>query len=164
MYKPFDMWYNLNIGLIPCDYSVENIENLKGVNDMLSAKAICSNCNNPMTINANVLIRQSIVMVDDGKQLDMLSYVCDECKSLHTVQIDDDETKRKLRMVTAQVAKIAKSKQNKNNKGQGQKYVEQNKKARTDLTELRMDLVRKYDGKDFYHNGERKTLHFEILI
>lgn len=87
----------------------------------------------------------------EGKQSIFLTYYdCPKCGRRHYVQIDDATSLNKLKEVSRQFVKLAVLK--KKDKEIPQKQSAKFKKARQNLSDYRMNLMKEYTGKLLHDN------------
>ena len=89
--------------------------------------------------------------VVDGQSIYLTYYDCPKCGRRHYVQIDDKCSLHMLKEVSRQFVRLAvKKKQGKEiTRKQSAKF----KKARQNLSDYRMDLMKEYTGKLLHDNG-----------
>ena len=88
--------------------------------------------------------------VVDGQSIFLTYYDCPKCGRRHYVQIDDATSLNKLREVSRQFVKLAALK--KKGKEIPQKQSAKFKKARQNLSDYRMNLMKEYTGKLLHDN------------
>lgn len=88
--------------------------------------------------------------VVDGQSIFLTYYDCPKCGRRHYVQIDDAVSLNKLKEVSRQFVKLAAAK--KKGKEIPQKQSAKFKKARQNLSDYRMNLMKEYTGKLLHDN------------
>lgn len=86
----------------------------------------------------------------NGKSIFLTYYDCPKCGRRHYVQIDDKTSLNKLREVSQQFVKLSIAK--KKGKDIPQKQSAKFKKARQNLSDYRMNLMKEYTGKLIHDN------------
>ena len=86
----------------------------------------------------------------NGQSIFLTYYDCPKCGRRHYVQIDDATSLNKLKEVSRQFVKLAVLK--KKDKEIPQKQSAKFKKARQDLSDYRMNLMKEYTGKLLHDN------------
>lgn len=94
----------------------------------------------------------------EGQSIFLTYYDCPSCGRRHYVQIDDEVSLRKLNETKRQFVTLAIAK--KKGKEVSKKQLAKFKKARQDLSDYRINLMREYSGK-FVHDAEISTT-FEL--
>lgn len=86
----------------------------------------------------------------NGQSIFLTYYDCPKCGRRHYVQIDDAVSLNKLKEVSKQFVKLAAAK--KEGKEISQKQSAKFKKARQNLSDYRMKLMKEYTGKLLHDN------------
>lgn len=86
----------------------------------------------------------------NGQSIFLTYYDCPKCGRRHYVQIDDKTSLNKLREVSQQFVKLSIAK--KKGKDIPQKQSAKFKKARQNLSDYRMNLMKEYTGKLIHDN------------
>lgn len=86
----------------------------------------------------------------NGQSIFLTYYDCPKCGRRHYVQIDDATSLNKLKEVSRQFVKLAVAK--KKGKDIPQKQSAKFKKARQNLSDYRMNLMKEYTGKLLHDN------------
>ena len=86
----------------------------------------------------------------NGQSIFLTYYDCPKCGRRHYVQIDDATSLNKLKQVSRQFVKLAVLK--KKDKEIPQKQSAKFKKARQNLSDYRMNLMKEYTGKLLHDN------------
>lgn len=124
----------------------------------------CERCKQKFEIssgkNTNQLMKREYVV--DGESIFLLYYDCPKCARRHFVQIDNAISLRMLNDVKKQFVRLSIAK--KKDKEIPRKQSDKFKKARKDLSTYRMKLMREYDGKSIFDEGEHDyfVLRFSV--
>lgn len=110
----------------------------------MNIKAICEDCKKEFQVDDTDLIQSNVQAMDTGEKLYLISYKCPYCDRVHIVQVDNDETKEKLNRCTRLMAKVTRQKTNKG-RADNSTVVLFNR-ARAQLNEMRMNLMKEYNG------------------
>lgn len=113
----------------------------------------CEDCKEKFSISAeaapNSLTNKKEFKVN-GQSIFLTYYDCPYCGKRHFVQIDDATSLNKLKEVSRQFVKLAVAK--KKGKEIPQKQSAKFKKARQNLSDYRMNLMKEYTGKLLHDN------------
>lgn len=113
----------------------------------------CENCKLRFSVTedqtANSLIHKKEYKLN-GQSIFLTYYDCPKCGRRHYVQIDDAVSLNKLKEVSKQFVKLAIAK--KKDKEIPQKQSAKFKKARQNLSDYRMKLMKEYTGKLLHDN------------
>lgn len=113
----------------------------------------CENCKKRFSIienqAANSLTHKKEYKLN-GQSIFLTYYDCPKCGRRHYVQIDDAVSLNKLKEVSKQFVKLAIAK--KKDKEIPQKQSAKFKKARQNLSDYRMKLMKEYTGKLLHDN------------
>lgn len=98
-----------------------------------------------------------------GESIFLTYYDCPSCGRRHFTQIDDANSIEKMRVITNEFYKLIKMR--KQGKEISQKQLADFKKARQDLSDYRINLMKKYTGKSIYDDETDSdfVLRFSIL-
>lgn len=121
--------------------------------EMMSLLVECEDCKEKFRITAdnaaNAAIRKKEFNIN-GRLIFLTYYDCPKCGRRHYVQIDDAVSFNKLKEVSRQFIKLAVAK--KKDKEIPQKQSAKFKKARQNLSDYRMNLMKEYTGKLLHDN------------
>ena len=121
--------------------------------EAMSLLVECEDCHEKFSVASGEAI-QSVThkreFVVDGRSIFLTYYDCPKCGRRHYVQIDDATSLNKLKEVSRQFVKLAVLK--KKDKEIPQKQSEKFKKARQNLSDYRMNLMKEYTGKLLHDN------------
>lgn len=113
----------------------------------------CEDCKTKFRISAgeavNAVTHKKEFNVN-GQSIFLTYYDCPSCGRRHYVQIDDKTSLNKLREVSQQFVKLSIAK--KKGKDIPQKQSAKFKKARQNLSDYRMNLMKEYTGKLIHDN------------
>lgn len=113
----------------------------------------CENCKQKFSVMqdqaSNSLIHKKEYKLN-GQSIFLTYYDCPKCGRRHYVQIDDAVSFNKLKEVSKQFVKLATLK--KKDKEIPQKQSAKFKKARQNLSDYRMKLMKEYTGKLLHDN------------
>lgn len=125
-------------------------------NEGLNMMVHCEKCEKVFEVNgANIKNREFNV---NGRSIFLTYYDCPTCGHRHFAQIDDTKSKQMLVGVSVTFAKFAAAK--KKGKTISKKQSEKFKKARQNLSDYRMALMKEFTGK-LIHDSEAGT-DFEL--
>ena len=121
--------------------------------ETMSLLVECEDCHEKFRVTSGEAV-QAVThkreFVVDGQSIFLTYYDCPKCGRRHYVQIDDATSLNKLREVSRQFVKLAALK--KKGKEIPQKQSEKFKKARQNLSDYRMNLMKEYTGKLLHDN------------
>lgn len=113
----------------------------------------CENCKQRFSVTedqtANSLTHKKEYKLN-GQSIFLTYYDCPKCGRRHYVQVDDAVSLNKLKEVSKQFVKLAIAK--KKDKEIPQKQSAKFKKARQNLSDYRMKLMKEYTGKLLHDN------------
>ena len=113
----------------------------------------CEGCKHRFEITSNeaaYLVTHKKEFNVNGQSIFLTYYDCPKCGRRHYVQIDDATSLNKLKEVSRQFVKLAVLK--KKDKEIPQKQSAKFKKARQNLSDYRMNLMKEYTGKLLHDN------------
>ena len=121
--------------------------------ETMSLLVECEGCHEKFSVASgeagqNVTHKREFVV--DGQSIFLTYYDCPKCGRRHYVQIDDATSLNKLKEVSRQFVKLAVLK--KKDKEIPQKQSAKFKKARQNLSDYRMNLMKEYTGKLLHDN------------
>lgn len=124
--------------------------------------AECQKCNARFVLNNNIVKYQKEFKVEDGQSIYLTYYDCPSCGRRHWVQIDDSESIRMLREHRKQFIRL--SKQKKSGKIISKKQSAKFAKNQEDLSNYRIELMKKITGKRIVNveTGIHYTLEFSV--
>ena len=131
----------------------------------LSALAVCESCHHEFEISSgetgSKVTHKREYKVED-KSIFVSYYDCPNCGRRHYVQIDDAKSLEKLKQVKRTFIKLSIARRK--DKEIPQNQLAKFKKARQDLSDYRMTLMREFTGKFAYDSeaGEVVELRFSI--
>lgn len=121
--------------------------------ETMSLLVECEDCKTKFRISAgeavNAVTHKKEFNVN-GQSIFLTYYDCPSCGRRHYVQIDDKTSLNKLREVSQQFVKLSIAK--KRGKDIPQKQSAKFKKARQNLSDYRMNLMKEYTGKLIHDN------------
>lgn len=121
--------------------------------ETMSLLVECEDCKTKFRISAgeavNAVTHKKEFNVN-GQSIFLTYYDCQSCGRRHYVQIDDKTSLNKLREVSQQFVKLSIAK--KKGKDIPQKQSAKFKKARQNLSDYRMNLMKEYTGKLIHDN------------
>lgn len=121
--------------------------------ETMSLLVECEDCKMKFRISAgeavNAVTHKKEFNVN-GQSIFLTYYDCPSCGRRHYVQIDDKTSLNKLREVSQQFVKLSIAK--KRGKDIPQKQSAKFKKARQNLSDYRMNLMKEYTGKLIHDN------------
>lgn len=113
----------------------------------------CEGCGENFRVaseEATVQVTHKKMYKVNGRSIFLTYYDCPKCGRRHYVQIDDATSLNKLKEVSRQFVKLAVLK--KKDKEIPQKQSAKFKKARQNLSDYRMNLMKEYTGKLLHDN------------
>lgn len=129
--------------------------------EQMSFLVECENCKEKFIItsceDAHSVTHKKEFNVN-GQSIFLTYYDCPKCGRRHYVQIDDAVSLNKLKKISRQFIKLAVAK--KEGKEISQEQSAKFNKARQNLSNYRMDLMKKYTGK-LIHDNETDS-YFEL--
>lgn len=121
--------------------------------EVMSLLVECEDCHEKFRVASGEAV-QAVThkreFVVDGQSIFLTYYDCPKCGRRHYVQIDDATSLNKLKEVSRQFVKLAVSK--KKGKEIPQKQSAKFKKARQNLSDYRMGLMKAFTGKLLHDN------------
>lgn len=121
--------------------------------ETMSLLVECEDCKTKFRISAgeavNAVTHKKEFNVN-GQSIFLTYYDCPSCGRRHYVQIDDKTSLNKMREVSQQFVKLSIAK--KRGKDIPQKQSAKFKKARQNLSDYRMNLMKEYTGKLIHDN------------
>lgn len=123
------------------------------INETMSLLVECEDCKHKFQISSGNSTEQVTHKKEfnvNGKSIFLTYYDCPSCGRRHFVQIDDATSLSKLREVSKQFVKLSVAKHN--GKEIPQKQSAKFKKARQNLSDYRMNLMKQYTGKLIHDN------------
>lgn len=121
--------------------------------ETMSLLVECEDCKEKFRIAAGNAANAAICKKEfnvNGRSIFLTYYDCPKCGRRHYVQIDDVASFNKLKEVSRQFIKLAVAK--KKGKEIPQKQSAKFKKARQNLSDYRMNLMKEYTGKLLHDN------------
>lgn len=121
--------------------------------ETMSLLVECEDCKTKFRISAGEVVNAVTHKKEfnvNGQSIFLTYYDCPSCGRCHYVQIDDKTSLNKLREVSQQFVKLSVAK--KKGKDIPQKQSAKFKKARQNLSDYRMNLMKEYTGKLIHDN------------
>lgn len=121
--------------------------------ERMSLLVECEDCKHKFEITSDEAIHSVTHKKEfnvNGQSIFLTYYDCPKCGRRHYVQIDDKTSLNKLREVSQQFVKLSIAK--KRGKDIPQKQSAKFKKARQNLSDYRMNLMKEYTGKLLHDN------------
>lgn len=109
----------------------------------LDIMAKCEGCDKVFEVNGGNIVNREFNV--NGRSIFLTYYDCPKCKRRHFVQIDDAKSKQMLVGVSTTFAKLAAVKQK--GKAIPKKQSGKFKKARQNLSDYRMALMKEFTGE-----------------
>lgn len=121
----------------------------------------CENCKQKFLFdNENASLNYQKEFNINGQSIFLTYYDCPTCGKRHFVQIDDIKSKQMLVCVTTMFTKLAVAK--KKGKEISKKQSEKFKKARRDLSNYRMNLMKEYADETVMIDEKAYFLRFSV--
>lgn len=133
--------------------------------ERMSLMVECENCKKKFKLTSGKTaysITHKKEFIVNGQSIFLTYYDCPRCGRRHYVQIDDKTSLNKLKEVSKQFVKLSIMREE--GKEIPKKKLSKFKKARQNLSDYRIDLMKQYTGK-LIHNNETDsdfTLRFSI--
>lgn len=108
----------------------------------------CEDCKHRFDISPDGMVVHKREFKDNGKSIFLTYYDCPNCARRHYVQIDDQISLAKMKRVNATFVKLSIAKRK--GKTISEKQQAKFKKARENLSNYRIYLMKSYTGKSFY--------------
>lgn len=160
MYKIKKIWYN-DIWILKGGKTLDNINSLP-------VMAECEACKHRFQLSSDEgdtvksYVNHKKEFNVNGKSIFLTYYDCPSCGRRHYVQIDDTISLDKLKEVQMMFIKLSvmKNKGKKISKKQSDKF----KKARQNLSDYRMKLIKEYTGKLIRNNETESDFELRFSI
>ena len=137
-------------------------EKMNTINEKaMSLFAECEVCKEKFQVTTSNVTNKKEFNVN-GQSIFLTYYDCPKCGRRHYVQIDDAVSLNKLKEVSRQFIKLAAEK--KKGKEIPQKQSAKFKKARQNLSDYRMNLVKEYTGKLLHDNETDSDFELRFSI
>lgn len=118
---------------------------------------VCSECKRSFMLDSEVIKKLALFIDEDFVTITFFD--C-ECGKRYFVQVDNEKTKGMLKEIMTLMAKASDSK----SKGKGikKKYSARYKVLSNKLKEMRLELMRKYEGRKYFDSEMKKLveIHF----
>lgn len=133
--------------------------------ETMSLLVECEDCHEKFSVTSGEAINavtHKREFVIEGQSIFLTYYDCPKCGRRHYVQIDDKHSLDMLKEVSRQFVRLAVKK--KQDKEIPQKQSAKFKKARQNLSDYRMNLMKEYTGKLLHDNETDSDLELRFSV
>ena len=120
----------------------------------------CSKCKNIIALNGFLIKEKKIKVHRYDKEVYLTYWICPKCGEVHTVQIDNDDTKILLDKERTNVLKAYNCR--KKCKSVSKKLKKEHERISKDLREMRRSLIELYNGERYLEEGQLKEIKVEV--